>query len=104
MEAANSTVTALNQALRKDSNAIHALIRTWVPCNPHLADDPHVQVSNSPMLIHKGTSCELVDRYRVGTLGLINAVLSANGLPLVAARFEEGELLGFCEYDPSNEN
>lgn len=96
MDVSRSLLT-LNRAFEADPNAIHALLCNRVPCNQLLADDPCVQVDESPVLP--------AGNFQVGTLGLINAVLAANGLPLVAARFTDEKtsngspkLLGFCEY------
>jgi len=92
-----NTIDALNAAFRADPNAIHALMCNRVPCNQFLADDKFVQVDESPVLPD--------GHFQVGALGLVNAVLAANGLPLVAAKFwdardAEGRamLIGFCEY------
>lgn len=95
-----NTVKALQEAFLADPNAIHALMVNRVPCNQKLADDPFVVVDQPPVL-QSGN-------WQVGALGLINAVLAANGLPLVASEFskecDEGgrhKMIGFCEYVPS---
>jgi len=96
-----NTVDALQDAFKADPNAIQALITNRVPCNLKLAYDPYVVVDQPPVL-QSG-------HWQVGALGLVNAVLAANGLPLVSVKFSdecdaEGrhKLLGFCEYIPSN--
>jgi len=93
------TVDCLNAAFAADPNAIHALLVNRVPCRAALADDPYVQVNDSPVL-DPGS-------FQVGALGLINGILAANGLPLVASKWgdtvdEQGrhKLLGFCLYEP----
>lgn len=92
-----NTVDVLNVAFQADANAIHSLICNRVPCNQLLADDQFVQVDTPPVLPE--------GNFQVGALGLVNAVLAANGLPLVAAKFSDetdsegrSKLLGFCEY------
>lgn len=108
----NLTVAALNAAFEADPNAIHALVCNRVPCNEALADDPFVVVEAPAPL---NTGHRLTDapqslqmprpHYQVGALGLINAVLAANGLPLIAVKFApiegspgENSVVGFCEY------
>lgn len=96
----SKTVEALQLAFIADPNAIHALIVNRVPCNQFLADDPFVVVYQSLMLP--------AGNWQVGAIGLVNAVLAANGLPLVAYKFSDeknadgrSQLLGFCEYVPA---
>ena len=98
----NKTVEALNLAYVADPNAIHALICNRVPCNEKLAHDPHVVVDVPPVLPD--------GNYQVGALGLVNAVLAANGLPLVAVRFSDQpnqdgshRIEGFCKYQACEE-
>ena len=93
----SKTISALQTAFISDPNAIHALIANRVPCNQLLADDPFVIV-DQPQTLSSGN-------WQVGALGLVNAVLAANGLPLVAAKFSDDQdsdgrskMLGFCEY------
>lgn len=96
----NKTVELLNAAFAKDPNAVHALIINRVPCNREFAYDPHIPVDVVPVLPG--------EHFQVDAIGLINGILSANGMPLVAAKWsderdEEGrfKLVGFCEYKPS---
>lgn len=93
----SKTANALQAAFESDPNAMHALIVNRVPCNQLLADDPFVVVEQSPILPD--------GNWQVGALGLVNAVLAANNLPLVACKFSSerdetgrAKLLGFCEY------
>jgi hypothetical protein len=94
----DATIDCLNAAFAADPNAIHSLIVNRVPCNQALADDPHVVV-DSPQALAGGW-CQ------VGALGLVNAVLTANGLPPVAVKFESipdeeySRVVGFCAYTP----
>lgn len=87
----------LNTAFAADPNAIHALLVNRVPCSQALADHPHVVVDNPPVIEGQ--------HYSVGALGLVNGVLTANGLPRIGAKFEpmpsdqEGrfKIVGFCD-------
>ena len=95
----SKSVEALQGAFAKDANAIQALIVNRVPCNQALADDAFVVV-DQPLTLPAGN-------WQVGAIGLVNAVLAANGLPLIAVRFSDEpdtdgrrRLLGFCEYVP----
>jgi len=91
-----NTAEALNAAFRADPNAVNSLMCTRIPCNQALADDRFVQVDTSPWPY---------GHFQVGALGLVNAVLEVNNLPLVAAKFSDeldadgrARFLGFCEY------
>lgn len=91
----SKTVEALQMAFTSDPNAIRALVCNRMPCNQMLADDPFVPVDKDLNLDG--------DHFCVGALGLVNAVLAANGLPLVATKWEHHEdgpnkFIGFCEY------
>ena len=93
----SKTVDALNAAFQADPNAIQALLCNRVPCNSVLADDRFVVVHESLVLP--------AGNFQVGAMGLVNAVLAANGLPLVAAKYTDetdsrgaAKLIGFCEY------
>jgi hypothetical protein len=91
------TIELLNNAFLADKNAIHALMTNKVPCNSELADDPYIIVSTVPVLGNPYG--------QVSCLGLINGIMAANKLPLVAMKFsnpdEDGKsnLLGFCAYE-----
>lgn len=93
----NKTVELLNNAFKADPNCLISLIRNTIPCNSKLADDPFIIVSNNDV-IGDGN-------FQLSCLGLINGILSANNLPLVAYMFSEqdpetgkSKILGFCEY------
>lgn len=93
----NKSVDILNAAFLADPNAIRALIINRVPCNKAIADDPFVVVHEDRNLIG--------EHFNVGALGLINAVLKAHNLPLVAVMRktdedvnEPNKMIGFCEY------
>ncbi len=94
-------VAALQSAFEKDPNALHALIVNRVPCNQALADDEFVVVGQPSVLENNNTL------FQVGALGLVNAVLAAYHLPLVAIAFDDErdengrhKVVGFCEYTP----
>jgi len=96
-----NAVEALNVAFKSDPNAIRALMINRVPCNKFLADDQFVQVDEDRNL-HG-------EHFSVGAIGLVNAVLAAHGLPLVAGMWEKHEdesqpkkFVGFCEIRPMN--
>lgn len=93
----NPTVDCLNAAFVADPAAIHSLVLNRVPCNDALADDPFVIVERVKTLSGK--------HWSVDAIGLINAVLAANKLPLVVWKFDDTKdaegrhkLSGFCEY------
>ena len=98
--ALSKTVECLNSAFAADPNAIHALMVNRVPCNQALADHPHVVVDNPPVIDGH--------HFSVGALGLVNGVLTANGLPRIGAKFEpmpsdqEGrfKIVGFADFLP----
>ena len=90
----------LNTAFEADPNALHSLICNRVPCNTDLAEHPHVIVEESPVLRITG--------YSVSLLGVLNGVLTACGLPVVAAKFVppadlggRATFVGFCSYKPA---
>jgi hypothetical protein len=86
----------LTIAFNNDPAAIHAVVAHRVPCNQQLADDEFVIVAQNTALRQ--------ERYHVGALGLVNAVLESLGQPLVAAQWEttgDGtppKLVGFAEF------
>jgi hypothetical protein len=90
-------IDSLNSAYKADPGAIHSLICNVVPCNSALVDHPNVVVAEN----------QVTKQYTVGALGLVNGVLSAAGLPLVAIKWSDTKdkdgrytFLGFCEYTP----
>lgn len=93
----SKAVECLNSAFAADPNAIHALMVNRVPCNQALADHPDVVVDNPPVIEGQ--------HFSVGALGLVNGILTANGLPRIGVKFEpmpsdhEGrfKIVGFCE-------
>jgi hypothetical protein len=85
----------LNAAFVADPAAIRALTINRVPCNRMLADDQFVQVDEDKNMCG--------EHFSVGAIGLINAVLAAHGLPLVAVKWEiyekePNKFVGFSEY------
>lgn len=91
-----NAIEVLQQAFNSDPNAIHSLICNHVPCNEALANDEFIPVEKVRVLES--------DHFQIGALGLINGILTANNLPLVALKFSEkdetgrSKILGFCEY------
>ncbi len=85
---------SLNEAVEQDAAAIQTLIGQRVPCNEALADHATIQCG----LQHPAAG-EL--GWTVGPLGLINGVLGAAGIPLIAAQFDDetGNFVGFCDYE-----
>jgi hypothetical protein len=97
-------INCLNDAFKQDPGAIHALMCNRVPCNAILAEHEHVVVEVPPVLDN-----DPVANYAVGTLGMINGVLTAAGLPRVAIKFSDkdpktgvSKILGFCQYEDPN--
>lgn len=87
----------LNKAFSEDSNAIYCLVVNRVPCNEDLASNEFIIVEENKVL--EG------EQFTVGLLGIINGVLDANGLPMVAPKWEmpedggPGRLVGFQDYE-----
>lgn len=101
-QASSPTVECLNSAFAADPNAIHALICSRIPCNKELADHPHIVVDTAVVL----EGCY----WQATMLGVINGVLTANGLPRVAVMLSEktdqegrSKLMGFVDYPPDLE-
>lgn len=95
----NKSVDAMNKAFESDQNAIRSLMINRIPCNEALANDKLVQVG----VDENTTDCG----YYIGALGLVNAVLAANNLPLVDEMWEKNPnekniFVGFCEYKPED--
>lgn len=76
-------VAALNAAFAADPGAMRALMINRVPCNMALANDPYVVCEEDRNLAG--------DHFSVGTLGVINGVLAAVGMPLVADKWDMRE-------------
>ncbi len=90
-------VAALNAAFAADPGAMRAMMINRVPCNMALANDPYVVCEEDRNLAG--------DHFSVGTLGVINGVLAAAGMPLVAAKWDMREdgpniFAGFIAYIP----
>lgn len=75
-------VDTLNEAFNDDPEAFYYSMTNHVQCNKKLADHPFIQVGLNPH-VKKGT-------YRVGTVGYMNGVLSALGLPRICIVFDDG--------------
>jgi hypothetical protein len=81
-------VALLNEAFALDPAALEILLSCRIYCNPALANHPTIQVAPSSG-----------ERWpTVGPLGLLNGIFGAdaNGRGYVAARYDEGRLVGFC--------
>lgn len=89
----NTAADVLNRAFATDPRAVESLIRKRVPCNQALAEDPTIVVGESPICGND-----------LGTLGLINGILTELGHQVVAAQFSDDpghtKLLGFVPYSP----
>jgi hypothetical protein len=80
----DAIVAVLNQMLRADPGATHALIANRIPCNATLAAHPAVQVEA------RG------DLFSVGMLGVLNGVAAAeDGLVVVVADSDSGLIAHF---------
>lgn len=88
-------VAALNGAFAADPGAMRALVINHVPCNMGLVNDPYVICEEDRNLAG--------DHFTVGMLGVINGVLAAAGMTLVAAKWDMREdgpniFAGFIAY------
>lgn len=70
-------VEQLNTLYAHDPGAIHCLFSNHIPCNDHLAHDPHVQVR----LGASGVTS-------VSALGILNGILSNLGNKMIVMKFE----------------
>ncbi len=68
----------LNSAFKVDPLAIHWLMANRMPCNKSLANHTHIQCR----LHNIDGEC-----YTTSALGILNGVLAAAGLPLVAEKY-----------------
>lgn len=89
----------LNEAFQRDPAAIHALVVNRVPCNDALANAPHIPVDR--------VSVPGTDIFEVGFLGMLNAVLKLNDLPMIAGTWTTAPdssgrctFKGFTTYNP----
>lgn len=93
-----TVLATLNSAYHRDPSAIHALMCNRVPCNDYLANHPHVVVQGNKALVYEFPY--------VGTLGLINGILSSLGVQKVAMEWDDSvapyKFIGFVAYkEPS---
>lgn len=77
----NQILGCLNSAFKADPGGMHCLMCTRVPTNQEMLDHPHVMVRREGVADYKS----------LGPLGVINGLLSAAGLPIVALQFVESE-------------
>lgn len=91
----NEALKILNEAVKRDPDAIKELINARVPCNEVLADHPTIQVAAlNDNHFYGGT----VTRYEVGLLGILNGIFSIdqNGCGYIASETDDsGNLIGF---------
>lgn len=95
---ADRTVEFLNELVAIDRTAMAALVETRVPCNPELADHPHVQVR-----ARDGKGDGVPDSYVVGLMGVLNGLLRAeeDGFGRICAVYgDAGELERFARTPP----
>ena len=86
---AEDAVALLNEAVKLDPEAMHALVASRVPCNDEFADHPTIQVLD---LDRKG------NKPVVGLLGILNGLfgIRENGQGYLAASVDDdGKLTGF---------
>jgi len=79
-ERLQSVLNCLNAAYLADPQAVSALMCNFVPCNKKMVLHPHVIVQENVGLCGMDT---------VGTLGMINGVLTAAGLPRVTIKWSD---------------
>ena len=90
MKNIEKVVKVLNDALKADPNAIHALLCNRVPCNRELVDHPTIVVESNPVMFDKNL-------YTVGMLGVLNGVIKPLTGKRIAAKFYDktNQLVGF---------
>lgn len=79
-------LNTLNDALKKDPEAINKLFLYRVPINEEIRDHPTIQVRCS----ERATDCEL------GFIGLLNSFLEPNRICMV---IEDDKIVSFRKYD-----
>lgn len=88
-------VALLNDALKKDKDAVEALLNNRVACNEELAQHPTIQVASVGVLLDP----PLGKQYRVGMLGIINGMFGTdekgNGGIAVCMDDDSNEVKGF---------
>jgi hypothetical protein len=98
----DKVISCLNEAFAADPLAMRLLLINRVQCNRSLADHPTIVCDDCAPF-------GLPDQFTLGSLGLVNGVLGALGLPLVASGWSdqpdaEGRhtLLGFRRYQQAD--
>lgn len=97
-EQTQAILNCLTTAFEADPGAIFALMTNRVPTNQAMIDHPHM-VCDEAYVVSKPPT--------LSALGLLNGVLSAAGLPVVAAKWELNEakpnepqrFQGFCAFN-----
>lgn len=79
-------VALLNEAVKLDPAAMHALVESRVPCNEALADHPTIQVS----VYDERTGEPTPGQFKVGILGILNGLFGTDsaGWGCITANFE----------------
>ena len=86
-------VDVLNEALKRDKEAVRKLCEHRVVCNRDLASHPEIQVRG----VRSGEGGSEV--FEVGMLGIINGICERETGFRVAAEFDsQGNLTGFKQY------
>ena len=99
MKSTEKVIDCLNDAFRRDPDAIRTLFTTWTFCNKALMKHPTVICGETGYAEHRG------ERWSVTALGVINGIMSTLDLPPVAAKYDIDEktgkrtLIGFTTYN-----
>jgi len=82
----HDVVALLNEAVKLDPVAMHALVEARVPCNKALADHPTIQVSAYDELTGEPTP----NWFKVGILGILNGLFGTDsaGWGYITANFD----------------
>jgi len=95
----SKTVELLERALAVDQDAISRLILTRVECNEELSTllSPFIQMTKDEHTVDEQGNP--VPVYSVRIIGLLNSILKANGLTMVAGRYSDNRTstVGFLE-------
>jgi len=83
----DETIGFLNKLISVDSEAVHDLVETRVPCNEEFANHPTVQV----------VSGQSGQEAQVGLLGILNGLFGIDnkGYGPISAIFDKDMLVGF---------
>ena len=91
-----TVVDYLNSIYKADPAAVHALVCNRVPCNRNITEHPHAVVESIKVLPG--------DTDAIGILGVINGLLTSNGLPRVATEWSnDNKFVGFRIADKASQ-